>query len=416
MAVIVTTLFLQLTILLTLATLSHFTFKRFRQPTILGEIAIGVLLGPTVLGALGIVLFSPEFIALFASLGAIFLLFIIGLETDFRAVYTRQNFLVAVGGVAFPLALGFVTAFFMVPPSAWGTNGNQVIVAMFVGASLVATSTAIAAAILLELRMVREPVARTIMGAAVVDDILGFLVLSMVVGLSQGQVDPVGLAIVVATAIAFIAAAVFVGIYFFSRIVVRIQVAGMRLGLKHGGFLIALAIAFLYAFIAELIGLSAIIGAFIAGSMFAATPLRDEFAEGAGWLGAVFAPIFFISLGLAVNALAVDGTLLVFGAVLAVVAILTKLVGCGIPARLQGLSKTESYAVGWGMTPRGEVGLIVALTALTAGVIGDGLFAIIVLVMVVISVVPVPFLRRALVALAKERAAPEVQETQAPAN
>lgn len=416
MAVIVTTLFLQLTILLTLATLSHFTFKRFRQPTILGEIAIGVLLGPTVLGALGIVLFSPEFIALFASLGAIFLLFIIGLETDFRAVYTRQNFLVAVGGVAFPLALGFVTAFFMVPPSAWGTNGNQVIVAMFVGASLVATSTAIAAAILLELRMVREPVARTIMGAAVVDDILGFLVLSMVVGLSQGQVDPVGLAIVVATAIAFIAAAVFVGIYFFSRIVVRIQVAGMRLGLKHGGFLIALAIAFLYAFIAELIGLSAIIGAFIAGSMFAATPLRDEFAEGAGWLGAVFAPIFFISLGLAVNALAVDGTLLVFGAVLAVVAILTKLVGCGIPARLQGLSKTESYAVGWGMTPRGEVGLIVALTALTAGVIGDGLFAIIVLVMVVISVVPVPFLRRALVALAKERAAPDVQETQAPAN
>src|SRR3990170_3525269 len=295
-------LFQQLALLLALATLSHFTIKRFHQPTIVGEIALGIVLGPSVLGFyFQIFPFDPGLVESFAALGAIFLLFLIGLESDFRAIYTRKNVSVAFGGVLLPLVFGFLIAFFMVPGGNVGLNGNQFMMAMFVGATLTATSTAIAASILLELRLMRDDVAQTIMGAAVVDDILGLLVLSIVVGMSRGSVNVLDIAVLMGVAVAFIVIAILVGIYFFSKIVVRIQIAGMRVGLKHGGFIIALAIAFLYSFVAEVIGLSMIVGAFLAGTMFSSTPLRDDFTEGAGYLGAVFIPIFFISLGLQVH-------------------------------------------------------------------------------------------------------------------
>ncbi len=412
----VTQIYQQLTILLVLATLSHFTIKRFRQPTIIGEIGIGIILGPSILGALGIVLFSPALIATFAALGSIFLLFLIGLESDFRAIYTRRNFFVALGGVLLPLLFGFLTAFFLVPDASVG-NAGRFAMAAFVGATLVATSTAIAASVLLDLGLMREQVAQTIMGAAVVDDILGLLVLSIIVGISGGQVDALGILILMVTAVAFIAIAIVVGVYFFSRIVVRIQVGGMKLGLKHGGFIIAMAITFFYAFVAEIIGLSAIIGAFLAGTMFAATPMREDFTEGAGYLGAIFTPIFFISLGLLVDLRAVAGVpgLFVFAIVLVAVALLTKVVGCAIPARYSGLTKDEAQAIGWGMTPRGEVGLIVALTALTATVIRDDLFSVIVLVIIVVSIVPAPLMKRYLLRVReeKERRAGEAAPTEA---
>src|SRR3990170_5814494 len=108
-----TELYQQLTILLVVATASHFTIKRFRQPTIIGEIAIGILLGPSVLGTFGIQLFDPAIVDIFAALGAIFLLFLIGLESDFRAIYTKKNLFVAIAGVLLPLTFGFLTAYFL---------------------------------------------------------------------------------------------------------------------------------------------------------------------------------------------------------------------------------------------------------------------------------------------------------------
>jgi Kef-type K+ transport system membrane component KefB len=389
------------------ATLSHFTIKRFRQPTIVGEIALGILLGQSVLGSyFNVYLFDQTLVATFASLGAIFLLFLIGLESDFRSIYTRNNVLVASGGVVLPLVIGFVTAYFLVPSvDGVGTNGTQFTMALFVGATLTATSTAIAASVLLDLGLMREPVAQTIMGAAVVDDILSLIVLSIVVGTTHGQINPVSIAVLLGTALAFLAIGMAVGLYFFRKVIVRIQVEGMKLGLKHGGFIIAMAVTFLYAFISEVIGLSAVVGAFLAGSLFSTTPLRDDFTEGAGYLGAVFTPIFFISLGLQAD-LPLAGSsssLLIFGAVLTVVAILTKVVGCGFPARLLRMTRHESESVGWGMTPRGEVGLIVALSALTAGVISESLFSMIVVVMVIVSVLPAPLFKRALAAVDEDR-------------
>ncbi len=399
-------IFRDLSFLLVVGVVSHFVIRKFRQPTIIGEIGIGIVLGPTVLGALRISLFDSSTIESFAALGAIFLLFLVGLESDFRSIYTKANFLVALGGVLVPFVLGFGVAFAMVPPSDWGPNASQFMVAAFVGAALVATSTAIAASILLEIGMMRERVAQAIMGAAVVDDILGLLVLSIVVGAGvPGGIDLVAILLLMVSAGVFLVVGSIVGLFFFSRIVVWIQAAGKRLGLHHGGFAIALALTFLYAFVAEVIGLSAIIGAFLAGTMFASTPIRQDLQEGARYLGAVFTPIFFISMGFLVNlwVVAAAPELILFGIVLLAVAMVAKVAGCWVPARMSGMSNREALAVGLGMAPRGEVGLIVALTALTAGVIGNALFSVIVLVMIVVSVLPAPFFKYVLQQIAANR-------------
>lgn len=396
--------FFQLTVILTVAVASHFLIKRFHQPTIIGEIGIGVVLGPSILGfalagwqvppdpAPG--LFDAELISIFAGLGAIFLLFLIGLETDIKAIYQRKNIYVAVGGVILPWVFGFLTAFLMVPEANLQTS--RFAMATFVGATLVATSTAIAAAVLLELGMIRTEVASTIMGAVIVDDILGLLVLSMSLGVAGGTLNPLGLVYLVVVAISFIALAMYIGTRYFARLVVWTQAKGLEIGLTHAGFMAAMAVTFITSFLSEVIGLSAVIGAFLAGAMFSNTPLREDFQEGVQFLGAVFTPVFFISLGLLVNVWKLNVELLVFGGVLLAVAFATKYFGCSIPARRAGMSKAESQAVGYGMVPRGEVGLIIALVAAQQGVIGPDLFSIIVLVMVVVSVLPAPLLRRTL--------------------
>jgi len=402
-------LFQQLTILLALATASHFLFRRWHLPLIIGEIAVGILLGPSVVGnaALGSYryLFDPAVVRTLAVLGSIFLLFLIGLDFDFRSVYTRKNVAVASGGVVLPLLLGFATALYLVPVASIGANGTQFTMALFVGATLTATSVAITAAVLLELNLLKDRVAQTILGAAVVDDVLGLIVLSVVVGTTAGRVSPLDLAILVAEAVGFLVIGMAIGIYLLRRVVARIHVEGNKLGIPQSGFLVAMAITFLFALTAESIGLSAVVGAFLAGSVFANTTLQDDFSKGARHLAAVFTPIFFVSLGLQVDfpAVATQFGLIPFAIVLTVIAVGTKVVGCSLPARLAKMTVREAVAIGWGMTPRGEVGLVVAFAALSSGVIGDALFSMLVFVLILVTILPTPIFRRALKAVEAER-------------
>ena len=402
-------LFQQLTILLALATASHFLFRRWHLPLIIGEIAVGILLGPSVVGnaALGSYryLFDPAVVRTLAVLGSIFLLFLIGLDFDFRSVYTRKNVAVASGGVVLPLLLGSATALYLVPVASIGVNGTQFTMALFVGATLTATSVAITAAVLLELNLLKDRVAQTILGAAVVDDVLGLIVLSVVVGTTAGRVSPLDLAILVAEAVGFLVIGMAIGIYLLRRVVARIHVEGNKLGIPQSGFLVAMAITFLFALTAESIGLSAVVGAFLAGSVFANTTLQDDFSKGARHLAAVFTPIFFVSLGLQVDfpAVATQFGLIPFAIVLTVIAVGTKVVGCSLPARLAKMTIREAVAVGWGMTPRGEVGLVVAFAALSSGVIGDALFSLLVFVLILVTILPTPIFRRALKAVEAER-------------
>ncbi len=424
----------QLSILIAIAVASSFTSRRFRQPTIIGEIAIGIVLGPTVLGyllnggqsvsavcSISFVANCPGFnltiIQVFASLGAIFLLFLIGLESEARSLYTVKNSAVAIGGVVLPWLGGFALASstFLVPDQFLMISGNPIsrfAFATFVGATLVATSVAIAAAVLKDLRLMQTDVARTIMGAAVIDDVLGLIVLSIATGVAGGAVDAAAVGLVLLKAVAFVAVGTVLGIRVFSKLVTRVQIAGLRLGLKYGGFMLAIALVFLYSAVASLIGLSPIIGAFIGGTMFATTALRNEIRDGAERLETIFAPIFFISLGLLVNLWIVPAELLLFAAFLLLVALAAKVVGCGGPARAFGHTRDESLAIGFGMAPRGEVGLIIAAAALGI-VISTAVFSLIIVVMVVVSIIPAPFIRH-YVQKVRERTKP-VERAVAPA-
>ena len=417
--VVATDVFRQLSILLLIAVASHFVIKRLRQPTIIGEIGIGIIIGPTIVGfllnrdnracfpipAAGCpAIFDESLIAIFAALGSIFLLFLIGLESDFREIFTRRNVFIASGGVILPWVAGFLVAVYGVSDAYVPPGVNRISFAVFVGAILVATSTAIAAAMLLEMGLIQTRVAKAIMGAAVIDDIIGLLVLSIAIGTNRGTVDLTSLAILGGTATAFILIGAWVGAQFFGRLVVKLQASGERIGLRFGGFMVAIAITFLYAAIAETIGLSAIIGAFVAGTMFAVTPLKADLQRGAERLGTIFTPAFFISMGLLVNLWTLDSNLLVFGIILIVLAFFTKVIGCVIPARLYGMTPDEAWAVGYGMTPRGEVGLIVAQAAFLVGVIRTELFSIIVIALIIVSVMPTLFLKHYLVRIRKAHA------------
>src|SRR5438094_1001556 len=387
-------LFQQLTILLTLATARHFLFRRWHLAMIVGEIAVGIVLGPSVVGnaALGSYryVFDPAVVGTLAVLGSIFLLFLICLDFDFRAVYTRKNVAVASGGVVLPLLLGFATALYLVPVASIGVNGTLFTMALFVGATLTATSVAITAAVLFELNLLKDRVAQTILGAAVVDDVLGLIVLSVVVGTTAGRVSPLDLAILVAEAVGFLVIGMAIGIYVLRRVVERVHIEGNTLGVPLGGFLIAVAITFLFALTAESLGLSAVVGAFLAGSVFANTTLQVDFPNAARPLAAVFTPIFLVPLAfhLHLPSVATQFGLIPFAIVLTVVAVITKVVGCSLRARLAKMTVREAVAIGWGMTPRGEVGLVVAFAALSAGVVGNALFSMIVVVLILVTILP----------------------------
>ncbi len=380
----------QLTILLTVATASHFAFKRFQIPTIIGEIFIGIVLGPSILGQfLGPNFFDPAFTGIFAALGAIILLFVIGLDMDISAVYAKRNIVIAAGGVVLPWLSGYFVADAMLPSESFAAK-------VFIGATLVATSVAVSAAILLELNAIKTDVAKTVIGAAVIDDVLGLLVLSVSIDISGNSVDGATVVMLVGVAVIFLVVATFIGIKYFTRMVNWAEKKGRSSGLKHTGFTLGLGLTFLYAFLANHAGLNAIVGAFIAGAAFSKSSLTEDFQHGAEYIGALFTPIFFVSLGIQVNLLVLDGGLLIFGAVLAAVAIAAKLFGCWIPAQLSGISRNKSIAIGLGMVPRGEVGLVIASTALGLAVISPAIYSIMVLVLIITTVVPPPFFKRCL--------------------
>src|SRR2546422_7052145 len=170
------------------------------------------------------------------------------------------------------------------------------------------------------------------------------------------------------------------------------------LGVPHGGFLVAMAITFLFALTAESLGLSAVVGAFLAGSVFANAPLQEDFSKAARPLAAVFPPIFFVSLGLQVDfpAVATQFGLIPFAIVLTIIAVITKVVGCSLPARLAKMTVREAVAIGWGMTPRGEVGLVLAFAALSAGGGRKVPFLMICVGLILGTILPAPLFPRGL--------------------
>jgi Kef-type K+ transport system membrane component KefB len=384
----------KLSLLLTVALASSFLFARFKQPKILGQIAIGIVVGPSLLGVITVSDDPGDTAHRLAEFGAIIVLFMVGLECDFREIFTKRSILIALGGVILPWVSGFVLAELMLP-SPDGDSLQKFAQSVFVGAALVATSVAITAGVMKEMKIIGSQVVKILLGAAIVDDILGMIVLAISSGIaSGGGVELASLIWLVAAAVAFVALGAYLGTKFAIRLITTIQERGERRGIEESGFLLALCFGFLYAVIAEALGISAIVGAFVAGTVLARCELKAAFQKHLSVLEWVFAPIFFVSLGVLVDLRNMSVAIWVFAFVLTLVAIASKVLGCGIPAKLLGLSSKDSLSIGIGMSPRMEVAMIIALYGLTVGIISNDVYSVIVLMGLLTALVTPSILKK----------------------
>ncbi|PKL61580.1 MAG: cation:proton antiporter [Methanomicrobiales archaeon HGW-Methanomicrobiales-2] len=354
---------LQVSLLLFLALAGYLLASRINQSATIGAILVGILVGPSVLGLIT----YTDFVASLAHMGAIILLFAIGFEFNLKDILTLRNGVISFFGVVVPWVGGYATAVLF---------GFDFATAVFVGTALTATSTAITANVLKEIGMLQTGAAKAIIGAAVIDDILSLLALSVTLDLVAGEGSLGALAQTVAMAVIFVAVAGTVGVFVVRRLIQRMETSALTQQYPGFVFIFALMLAFLYAMVADLIGLSGIIGAFLAGIAFSDVQLRQSKSVklGAEYFEIVFASIFFISLGVLVDIRALTPEIALFVAALTVVALVTKIVGCGLPARLMGMCREDSLIVGFGMAARGEVTMIIALIGLNAGFIDQGIF------------------------------------------
>jgi len=352
-------------------------FERVRLPSVLGEILAGAALGPFSLGWIN----PSDTIHSVAEIGAIFVLFSAGLETSSQDLIRvgRKALLVAVAGIVAPFVLGFAYM-------KW--RGDASSEAIFVGAAMVATSVGITARVLGDLHVMATRTARIIMGAAVFDDILGMVLLAIVAGLaSGGGLEWLHLGVLVVEAVAFALFMIFVA----PRIVRRIQPGMDRLSTQHAPLIVALGLCLFLSWLSAKIGIAAIIGAFFAGLMFADYAPRWNLVPRVGGITEFLAPFFFFTIGSRLNVHLFTGDVLVAAIVISLLAIISKVVGCGLPLWREGW--LSALQVGVGMMPRGEVALIVALVGLQSHIVLPSTYAIVVFMTAVTTILAPPLLR-----------------------
>ena len=366
----------QMSLLLFVALAGYLIASRINQSAVIGLILVGLLVGPS---ALGLITYT-DFVRGLAHLGAVILLFVIGLEFNVEEILSVRNGIIAGVGVIIPWIGGYWISLVF---------GFSTASAIFIGTALTATSIAITANVLRETGKLQTDAAKAIIGAAVIDDVLSLLALAISIDVVSGTFSAGGIAIVAIKAVAFIVIGGAFGILVISKYVERLDATGFCKKFPEFIFIFAMMIAFLYAMCAEAAGLSAIVGAFIAGVSFERVELSQSknFKEGAEYLQIIFASIFFVSLGVLADVKAVTPEILLFLVVLTLVAIITKVIGCGLPARMMGLGRKDALIVGFGMAPRGEVAMIVALIGLEGGIIGQGIYVAIVLMSLLTTVV-----------------------------
>ena len=351
--------------------------EKIGQPAVLGELLAGVLLGASVLD---IVHHDEEVIHLLAEIGVIVLLFEIGLETQLKKLLKvgAASGVTAVVGVALPFALGYAVAIWF---------GRDTMTAIVIAAALTATSVGITARVLSDLGRLQEPESQIVLGAAVIDDVVGLVILAVVSGMIAGAEVTVGsVAWTTLLAFGFIAVVLVVG-----RLVVPHLFGWLeRVGRPETLAIMGLVLAFGTAVLANNAGSALIIGAFSAGLVLAPTRFAHPVEEGVARLGTFFVPIFFVSVGAAVDVRTfADPDVLLFGFVLIVVAVIGKFASGYAPWWM----RVKKSVVGVGMVPRGEVGLIFAQMGMTAGVLSAGTFSALTLMVLVTTFMAPPLLR-----------------------
>jgi Kef-type K+ transport system membrane component KefB len=373
----------QMSFLLFIALAGYLLASRINQSAVIGEILVGLLVGPSLLG----IITYTDFVSSIAHLGAVVLLFVVGLEFRLEDIAKPKYLLIALCGVLLPWVMGYFTSLLFGTP--FGSS-------IFIATALTATSIAITANVLKEMGTLQTGTAQAIIGAAVLDDVLGLLALAVGKGLVAGGVSALTLLAVFAKAAVFLVAGALIGHFGLRRLLVLIDGSGFTRRYPEVTFIFAMMLAFLYGMGAELIGLSAIVGAFIAGASLAGVTLRNgkDVAEGSESLMIIFSAVFFVSLGILADVRSLDTRVLLFILALTAVAFVSKMIGCGGAALACRYTLRDSAVIGLGMAPRGEVAMIVGLIGLDGGLISQKVYVSIILMSLLTTVITPVVLRR----------------------
>ncbi|HVO40374.1 MAG TPA: cation:proton antiporter [Spirochaetia bacterium] len=372
----------QMSFLLFIALAGYLLASRVNQSAVIGEILVGLLVGPSVLG----IVTYTDFVSSIAHLGAVILLFVVGLEFRLEDIARPRYLAIAASGVLVPWVSGYAVSLLF--GFSFGSS-------VFIGTALTATSIAITANVLKEMGKLQTPAARAIIGAAVIDDVLSLLVLAVSRGLVAGELSAGSLVIVFAKALAFLAVGGAVGHFALRRVIGLIDATKFTRRYPEVTFIFATMLAFLYAMGAELVGLSAIVGAFIAGASLAGVTLRNgrDLYKGSESLMIIFSSIFFVSLGIIADVKALDVRIVIFLVALTIVAFASKVLGSGAVELLGGSRLRDAAIVGFGMAPRGEVAMIIGLIGLDGGLIQQDVYVSIILMSLLTTIITPIILR-----------------------
>lgn len=355
--------------------------RKIHMPAVVGALVAGVILGPSCLNLITLTGDTGVFLEQMAEIGVILLMFNAGLETDLSELKKNgvASFVTALIGVIVPLIGGFLGyAFFFHTDFS---DYDEVLKAVFVGVVLTATSVSITVETLREMGKLKGKVGTTILGAAVIDDIIGIIVLTIVTSLKDTSVSPITVVLKIVLYFVFIAVLIFV--------LTKLKVFVEEQDEKRRTAIICVALCFILSYISEeYFGIADITGAYFAGLMLCTMKVGPYVArrcEIPSYL--IFSPVFFASVGLKVTLGGMDTSIWIFAIILLVIAILSKVVGCGLGAKICGCTGKEAFQVGIGMISRGEVALIVAQKGYASGMLDDVLFAPIVLVVIVTTLI-----------------------------
>ena len=406
------TVLLMLFVVFVCAKAASFVFNRIGVPGLVGEILVGVLFATVVFGdstiaqllglhdSAGKETDMYHIMEVFSELGVMFLLFSVGLETRVKDLMSvgKSAFLVALLGVLVPFVFGYAYVEFLYDGDMYH--------ALFLGAAMVATSVGITARVIKDMHLTDVKESRIIIGAAVIDDILGMIVLAIVAGMAEsGGVDFVNILTVTLSAFGFVIIVMLFSYFGVPWIKKKVQERNDAkfekdknfIPMKYNMLILCIALCFGFAYLAQFIGLAAIIGAFLAGMIFADYAVVWGLEEKVEAINSLLVSFFFVNVGMKVSFNGIDGDMILTILIVITLAIIGKYIGCSVGAKLgdKTLEKSSLNIIGIGMVPRGEVGIIVASIGYKGGYLSVELYTVVVLMSVLTTIIVPPLLSAA---------------------